>query len=150
MIIDSVKSFERYLNLHERFAQVHEFLKANDLTKLEEGKHVIDPNNIWCTITKTEGKGLDNPTPLEAHDSFIDIHIVLDGGELIGFKDRARCDCTDVKYDEANDVALIPDEDPEVYVSNFGGNFVMCFPQDCHSPLMGEGPLTKAVIKVRV
>ncbi len=149
MIIDSIKSFERYLNLHEGFAKVHEFLKTNDLKKLEEGNHVIEENNIWCSITKTECKGLDNATPLEAHDSFIDIHIVIDGGELIGFRDRAKCDCTDVKYDEANDVAIMHDE-PEVYVSNFGGNFVMCFPQDCHAPLMGEGPVTKAVIKVRV
>ena len=45
MILDSLKSFERYITLHERFGKVYEFIKSHDLHSLEDGKHVIEEDN---------------------------------------------------------------------------------------------------------
>ena len=41
MILDSLKSFEKYVNLHASFGKVLEFIRKNDLHTLSEGKHVI-------------------------------------------------------------------------------------------------------------
>ena len=54
MILDSLKSFERYITLHERFGKVYEFIKSHDLHSLEDGKHVIEEDNIWCTVSTSE------------------------------------------------------------------------------------------------
>lgn len=148
MIIDSVKSFERYRDFHKGFDKVYEFLKKNSLEKLEEGKYPIVPNDIWCSIQCADGRDVDPMPKMEVHDSFIDIHVLIEGEETIGFKDRAKCDLTSAKYDEANDCALF-EENPEVFVSCGKGNFVVCFPTDGHTPLLGSGKIRKAVFKIR-
>ncbi len=146
MILDSLKSFERYITLHERFGKVYEFIKSHDLHSLEDGKHVIEEDNIWCTVSTSEAR---EDAPLEVHDSFIDIHIVLEGTEIMGFRDRSGCLGVGVSYDEASDTALMK-ESPEAYISYSGDNFVICFPQDSHAPLLGSGTVRKAVFKVRL
>ena len=118
MILDSLKSFERYITLHERFGKVYEFIKSHDLHSLEDGKHVIEEDNIWCTVSTSEG-------------------------------DRSGCLGVGVSYDEASDTALMK-ESPEAYISYSGDNFVICFPQDSHAPLLGSGTVRKAVFKVRL
>ena len=141
MILDSLKSFERYITLHERFGKVYEFIKSHDLHTLEEGR-----DNIWCSVSMSEAR---EEAPLEAHDSFIDIHVILDGTEIMGFRDRAKCLGVGVNYDEATDTAIMK-ESPEAFISYSDDNFVICFPQDCHAPLMGTGTVRKAVFKVRL
>lgn len=149
MIIDSLKSFERYINLHKSFGKVYSFLRENDLHALTDGKYVIEENNIWCTVSSAAGKGLEELAPLEVHDSFVDIHVILEGTETIGFRDRAKCDGTDTKYDDSTDTAILLEE-PEAFVSYADDNFVICFPQDAHAPMMGNGNIRKAVFKVRL
>lgn len=149
MILDSLKSFERYVELHKSFGKVYTFIKGNDLHGLAEGKHNIEENNIWCTIVSAEGKGLENCTPLEVHDSFMDIHVVLEGTETMGFRDRAKCVGIEAKYDEAKDVAILAEE-PEAFISYSDDNMVICFPQDAHAPMMGNGTIKKAIFKVRL
>ena len=51
MIVDSLKSFEKYITLHKSFDKVYDFLKKNNLNALEEGRHIIEEGNIWCTVT---------------------------------------------------------------------------------------------------
>lgn len=150
MIIDSLKSFERYLKYHPGFDKVGAFLKKNDLYALEPGRYDIDEHNSWCTVWEGEAAGMETLPKLEVHDSFVDIHILLEGMETIAYKDRARCEGdTQAKYDEAEDVALLEDE-PEVFVSLAPGNMLFCFPKDAHAALIGTGRIRKAVIKVRV
>ena len=50
MIIDSVKSFEKYKTLVPGFDKVYDFLRGNKLQELEEGKHEIDGKNVYCTV----------------------------------------------------------------------------------------------------
>ena len=58
MIVDSLKSFEKYVTLHKSFDKVYDFLKKNNLNALEEGKHIIEEGNIWCTVTSYPEKEL--------------------------------------------------------------------------------------------
>lgn len=150
MIIDSIKSFERYKDFQPGFEQVYEFIRKNDLNSLDEGNHPIVENDVWCTIQNVDAKDLADAPKMEVHDSFIDIHILLEGDETIGYKDRARCTNLQMaEYNEAQDVALF-DEMPEVFISCSPENFVICFPSDGHTPLLGEGKIKKAVFKIRV
>lgn len=147
MILDSLKSFDKYVNIHASFGKVYDFILKNDLHALPEGKHVIEEGNIWCTVSTVECRD-ESDSPLEVHDSFIDIHVVLEGTEIIGFRNRSKCLGINVDYNAEKDVAIL-NEEPEAYVSYGDDNMVICFPQDCHAPLIGDGKVRKAVFKVR-
>lgn len=149
MIIDSIESFEKYLNLHKDFQKVYDFIKDNNLQTLEPKQYSIVKDDVWCTIWEGVGREYDEDVKLEIHDSFIDIHVLLEGQETIAFRDRVKCSSDDVKYDEASDIAFL-EETPEVYVNYGIYNFVICFPKDAHAPLIGEGKIKKAIFKVRV
>ena len=148
MIVDSVKGFEKYKGLHEKFGKVYEYIRKNDLQAMAPGEYEIDGPGVRCTIEEKEAKGFDD-IKLEVHDVFIDIHILLEGNETIGFRDRGQCVGSILNYDEGRDVAF-PEEAPEVYVNLDPGNLVICFPSDAHAPLLGNGRIKKAIIKVKV
>lgn len=148
MIIDSLRSFERYVQIHEHFSKVYDFIRKNDLHTLSVGKHEIDGKNVWVTISEQDALGLDSVPELEVHDTYIDIHVPLEGTETIGWRDRSKCSGVDVEYDAEKDFAMLKEE-PEVFVSVDPDNFVICFPKDAHAPLMGTGKLKKAVFKVK-
>ena len=59
MILDSLKSFEKYQTLQEGFNKVYQFIRKNNLHTLEEGKHEIEEGKIWCTIQSGELKGYE-------------------------------------------------------------------------------------------
>ncbi|MEF9930804.1 MAG: YhcH/YjgK/YiaL family protein [Bacteroidales bacterium] len=148
MILDSLKSFEKYQTLQEGFDKVYEFIKKNDLSKLETGEYEIDGKKAYCKIWQGELIGLE-PQELEVHDSYIDIHVLLSGAETIGIKDRAKCVTSNTTYDEGADITFIK-EDPENYIVMGVNNIAIIFPADAHAPLLGEGPCKKAIFKVIV
>jgi YhcH/YjgK/YiaL family protein len=146
MIVDSLKGFERYLNLHSRFAAAYEFLKKNPPESLEAGEYPIKGREVYCTIWEGEAKGLELPK-LEVHDSYIDVHILIDGTETIGLRDRGRCMGDNTSYDRDKDIAFL-EEEPESFITLGPGNIAIVFPYDAHAPLIGTGKIKKAVIKV--
>ena len=148
MILDSLKSFEKYQTLQEGFDKVYQFIKKNDLYSMECGKYEIDGKRVYCTISEGELRDVEE-AKLEIHDSYIDIHVLLDGSETIGIKDRSKCNTDNTKYQEADDIAFLEDE-PENYVVLGVGNIAVVFPVDAHAPLLGTGNYKKAVFKVHV
>ncbi|MFA7116016.1 MAG: YhcH/YjgK/YiaL family protein [Bacteroidales bacterium] len=150
MIIDSINSFEKYADFGEYFGLVYKFLKENKLQELEVGKYPIKGDKVWCSIWEGNAKNIDD-AKLEVHDSFVDIHVLLKGEEIIGFKNRMDCDfqAPNIKYDPAFDITFL-DDDPKVYLTNGIDQFVICFPSDAHMPLIGEGKIRKAIFKIAI
>ena len=148
MILDSLKSFEKYQTLQDGFDKVYQFIKKNDLQALAAGDYEIDGKRVYCTISEGELKDVED-AKLEIHDSYIDIHVLLDGSETIGIKDRSKCNTDNTKYQEADDVAFL-EEEPENYVVMGINNLAIIFPADAHAPLLGTGNYKKAVFKVHV
>ncbi|HBZ35864.1 MAG TPA: YhcH/YjgK/YiaL family protein [Bacteroidales bacterium] len=148
MIIDSLRGFERYLNLHSKFEKVFSYIIKNDVHKLEPGEYSVVGKDIYFTIWEGEGKGMVIPK-LEVHDSYIDIHILLEGNETIGFRDRSRCNGDGITYDPEKDIAFL-EEMPENFINLAPDNLAIIFPYDAHAPLIGEGKIKKAVFKVKM
>lgn len=151
MILDSIKSFEKYRTLVPGFDKVYDFIRNNKLDELKESRYEIDGENVYCTLFEGDLKGIED-CPLEVHDSYIDIHVIVEGVETIGIKDRCHCDDQgpDVKYKEENDIAFLNNDTPDNYVSIGAGNLAIIFPADAHAPLMGDGKVKKVVFKVMV
>ncbi len=148
MIVDSLRGFERYLNIHPRFEKVYRYILKTDLHALLPGEYPIVGKEIYCKIWEGDVKGIEIPK-LEVHDSYIDIHIILKGTETMGIRDRSRCMGDNVTYDETNDIAFL-EESPENFISLGEDNIAVIFPHDAHAPLIGEGFIKKAVIKIKM
>ena len=81
MIIDTIENLGNYVAMNPLFADVVEFLKANDLNKMEPGKYPIKDKDLFLNLTIAKGRGKDAAV-LETHIGMID---KLDAVEVIHF-----------------------------------------------------------------
>ena len=51
MVVDTLDNLEKYVSLNPLFADVVKFIKENDLSKLEDGKHFIKESNLCPLYT---------------------------------------------------------------------------------------------------
>ena len=56
MIVDTLDNLERYISLNPLFPEVVKFIKENDLTQLEAGKHPIQGADLFLNIAEAQGK----------------------------------------------------------------------------------------------
>ena len=100
--------------------------------------------NVMHCDTKTE------ISPMEAHEKFIDVQMVLAGEEKILVAEKASLN-TVTPYDEAKDIAFYAWENAEA-VTYGRGEAVVLFPEEAHLPGRAVGvPMTikKAVLKLK-
>ena len=148
MIIDKVENLEKYASINPLFPKVVEFLKANDLNKMEPGKYEIEGKDLFVNIQMAKGK-----TPAEAvietHNKMIDIQIPLSDAETFGYTQRDLL--PDVAYNEEKDITKIPDLAADSYLTCMPGMMAILFPQDGHAPCIAGVPeIKKAIFKVSV
>ncbi|MDR3180486.1 MAG: YhcH/YjgK/YiaL family protein [Prevotellaceae bacterium] len=148
MIIDSLLGLDRYFSLHPGFEKAYRFLRRQPLEQLAEGRHVIDGENVYATVSEGRGKAPE-AAKLEVHDSYIDIQIPVKGQETMGWRDRRNCKMLNTAYDEKKDMALY-DDLPEVFFTMEPENIVIFFPGDAHAPMIGEGVIRKIIVKVKL
>ncbi len=148
MIISNLHNSGRIEGLHPLFPRLFEYVKTHDLLHAPLGKIELDGDRLFINNV--------NPTCvpqaqqlLEAHRAYIDVHILLEGAERIGWK--ALEDVTDERqpYAEEGDCALYGDA-PSTYVDLKPGEILIVYPEDPHAPLIGEGKIRKLVAKVKL
>lgn len=125
-----------------------DFIKQNDLTTFPTGTHVIEDGKVWFNIVEAELRPAEKAL-LEAHDEFIDIHIPFSGPESYGVKKRADCLSPKGQIDKTNDIIFYDDKIEEL-ITREAGELTVFEPDMAHSPLIGEGHIHKAIIKVKV
>ena len=147
MIVDSLENFDKYTALHKRFKEVEKYLKEHDLMSLKSGRYEIDGRNLYVNIDEYTTKETSNP---EAHREYIDIQIVLDGHEKIGYADYKNGK-TETAYDRERDIEFLK-ADCE-YLKAESGRFFIFEPQDLHQPCITDGQsskVKKAVFKIKI
>lgn len=146
MIIDTLDKLGFYASLNPLFADIVDFLKTNDLNKLEEGKHFIKENDLFVNIQTAKGKSREE-AKLETHRKMIDIQIPLSGEETYGY--TPLCNLPDLEYNEEKDI--IKYEGPaDTYVTCKPGEMAIFFPQDGHAPCITSEPtIKKAIFKIK-
>lgn len=147
MIIDSLKGLERYTSFHPHFQKAFDFIRKEKLEQLPVGLHPIEGDELLCQIWEGDATTRENAT-LMAHDSYIMIHLLLEGSEIIAHKDRSNCDAEQALYKESEDLLLFK-EQGENLVSLSPGNLAILFPHDAYTAAIGNGPIKKAIIRVR-
>ena len=147
MIIDTLDNLEKYAALNPLFPKVVEFLKANDLSKMADGKYEIEGKDLFVNITTTKGKTPDEAF-IETHNKMIDIQIPITAAETYGYTQRELL--PDVEYNAEKNITKIPDLAADSYVTCQPGMMAIFFPQDGHAPCIAGVPeFKKAIFKVK-
>ena len=148
MILDVLENAHRYLALHMNFANAFDFLLRPDLKELPVGKYEVDGESIYAMVAKEPGRRKED-AQLETHERYIDIQLILDGVDDMGWKSKSLCKKPAGKYDQETDEQIFMDE-PDTWISTKSGAFVIFFPEDAHMSLISSGQIHKVVVKIAV
>ena len=148
MILSDLKHTERIEQLHPLFKEVFDYVKSHDLLHTECGRIELKGddlfiNNVNPTLIPEEKQ------VLELHRDYIDIQILLEGKERMGWKAIDELQEEVQAYDKEKDCALYADR-PTSFVDLVPGQFTIFFPEDPHAPIIGEGKVRKLIAKVRI
>ena len=140
---------EQYHQNKPAWDKAFAFLRDSDLLNLKPGKHSIDGDNVYATITEGPEKEFDQ-TAWESHRKYIDLQYVIKGKEKIGVAPTATAIVTK-PYNETTDAANYS-ADGRYFIAE-PGTFFLFFPGDAHRPNIkvdGYEVVKKIVIKIRV
>ena len=150
MVVDTLMHCEQYYVFGENFKKAFEFLKANDIRKMELGRHDIDGDNVFILVQEYESKSIDN-CGFEAHTKYADVHYVAEGFEYLGYGALERAGEPITEYDPTADAIFFEKECQFVLLQK--NDIAIVFPNDVHMPqkrALVPTPVRKACIKVRV
>lgn len=85
-------------------------LKEEDLLSKEFGVHKLDKDNFFVK-TQYETKNVEDSF-IEAHRKYIDIHLILNGSEIIEVEETDKLHIKK-EYDEENDCLILSGETPK-------------------------------------
>jgi YhcH/YjgK/YiaL family protein len=146
MILDALPEWTRYSTLHPAFPQAFEFLAGADLSSLPAGRFPIDGERLFVIVDSREGRGREGAR-LEAHRTYLDLQVTIEGTEVIGWRPLDGCHHPAGGFDQERDIGLFEDS-PETWLALPPGRFALFFPADAHAPLGGRGTLKKAIVKI--
>jgi biofilm protein TabA len=150
MILDSLSSASHYTSLHPHFAKAFEYLNNTNLAQLEDGKFDVDGDNIRAIVSNKNGVSAEEScAKFECHNKHIDIQVCINGNEQMGWKPRKHCVLPNGDYNDAKDVQLFLDK-PDTFFDLQNNQFTIFFPSDVHAPMIGEGPIKKLVLKIKM
>ena len=85
MIVSNLQNSSRIEPLHPLFKQLFDYVKSHDLLHTHCGRIELDEDNLFINnVNPTCVK--ESEQVLEVHRDYIDIHILLEGKERIGWK----------------------------------------------------------------
>lgn len=85
MIVSNLQNSQRVEGLHPLFKTLFDYVKTHDLLHAELGRIEIDGDNLFINNVNPECVTRDKQV-LELHRDYIDVHILLEGTETIGWK----------------------------------------------------------------
>ena len=150
MVIDKLSELTKYVHLHPRFEKAMDYIITTNLISLAPGTILVDGEDIKAIVM--EGHCVTAEESLagfECHNTYIDIQIVLQGKENVGWRARTNCAQPKGEYSEEKDVLFFADA-PTLFFELQAGMFSIYFPTDVHAPMIGDGAIKKVVMKVRV
>ena len=148
MIVSNLQNSHRIEGLHPLFKTLFDYVKTHDLLHEELGRIEIDGDNLF--INNVNPSCLEREKQLlELHHDYIDVHILLEGSETIGWKALEDLTTETKPYEKEGDCALYSDT-PTIWIDLKPGQFAIVFPEDPHAPVIGEGKIRKLIAKVKL
>ena len=148
MIFSTLSQAERYAKLHPLFPRAFDYIRNTDLNKLTVGIHPIIDKRLFVIVEEEQGRSRED-AKLECHRKYIDIQLVLEGTDEMGWKPLADCHQPIDDYSEERDIRFFNDA-ADSWISTPKNSFCIFFPEDAHAPLVSTGKIRKCVFKIAV
>jgi YhcH/YjgK/YiaL family protein len=148
MIFSSLAQAFRYTTLQPLFPRAFAYLRDTDLNALAPGVHQIIDKQLFIIVEEANGR-TRGEAKLEAHRRYIDIQLVLDGVDEMGWKALADCHQPLDEHNLEWDIRFFDDE-PATWITVPPQHFCIFFPEDAHAPLVGKGAIRKVIMKIAV
>lgn len=165
MIVTTIDECSRYYVMGENIKKALEWLKNNDITKMEDGRYDLDgkqlsktslldmkakeAQKVFILVQRYTTRTIDDCW-FEGHKKFIDIHYVAEGNEYFCYTPLKRAGKPTTEYDDAEDDYLY-NRDYESAVLMQQGDVVIVYPEDVHMPqrkVIFPSNVVKACIKI--
>lgn len=146
MILSSLAQSARYTALHPLFQRAFDYIRDTDLYALVPGRYNIVGEDLIAIVEHVFGRTREMAR-LEAHRRYIDIQLVLEGDEAMGWKPLVDCHNPVSDYSAEKDIQFFHDA-PASWIAVPPDHFCIFFPEDAHAPLVGEGSLRKVIFKI--
>ena len=149
MILAKNNTARDYLGIHPNLDLALERINEAFFAQLGTERVDIIPGECWCTKF-TYDTIPDEESFFEAHEKFLDIHLMLDGSERVEIASPA--DLEQFQNVPENDFYAYRGEGWQKLVLS-PGDFIVVFPDDAHKIKMQLGKpavVTKAVFKVKI
>lgn len=148
MIVSTLKHSDRIESLHPLFKTVFDYVKSHDLLSAPCGRIELQGDDLFINNVNPECVAAADQV-LEVHHQYIDIHILLEGEETIGWKPIEDCTNQTKPYDADADCELYA-EPASAYTTLKPGQFMIVWPEDPHAPVIGKGKIRKLIVKVKL
>ena len=149
MILAKNETARDYLGIHPNLDLALERITPAFLNTLGEERVDIVPGEVWCTKFTYETIS-DEESFFEAHEKFLDIHIMLTGSERVEVSSPKAL--TVFRSEPENDFWGYQGEG-RVKLTLSPGEFLCVWPDDAHKiKMMVNHPetVTKAVFKIKI
>lgn len=148
MILSTLANANRYAALHPLFQRAFEYIRNTDLLSLAPGRYPIIDKQLFAIVESVNGRTRAE-AKLECHRKYIDIQLVLEGTDEMGWKQLSDCHEPVSDYSEEKDIRFFRDA-PASWVATPANSFCIFFPEDAHAPLVSGGKIRKVILKVAV
>ncbi|MDO9012573.1 MAG: YhcH/YjgK/YiaL family protein [Gallionella sp.] len=148
MILSALSQSARYEALHPLFPRAFEYIRDTNLNALTPGVYQIIEDKLFAIVEHVPGRARE-AAKLECHRRYIDIQLVLDGDETMGWKPLEDCYNPVSEHNTERDIRFFLDV-PASWIPVPPDHFCIFFPEDAHAPLVGSGPIRKVIFKIAV
>lgn len=149
--LDNVEFAKQYQANKKYWDEAFAFITNTNLDTLSAGKHIIDGDNVFATISNGPTKDIDK-TGWEAHHNYLDLHLVISGREKVGVMNARTAKVTN-PYDAAKDLENFDINTKGDWYIEDPSTLYIFFPQNSHRPgvhVDGCDVVKKMVIKIRM
>ncbi|SQI36613.1 Toxin-antitoxin biofilm protein TabA [Leminorella richardii] len=151
MLTGNIHHLELTPYLPAKLRAAIEFVKKNVTADTPDGRYEIDGQNAFVMVSNNDTEAQESRRA-EYHERYLDIQIVLNGVEGMGFSNLPATETSEDLLAE-KDLAFIPSCPQEKLIAMQEGDFIVFYPGELHKPLctVGKpGKVRKALVKMLV
>lgn len=153
MIIGSLKNVSNQVPQHTNIRAALNYLQNLDPTQIVDGRYPIVEPTIFAIFQSYETERLPKVIEVEGHQKFIDIYLMLEGSEQIGWIPIDHLGDLP-EYDSQEDIwTKVVDKKQLSFITLHEGDLAVLFPEDAHAAMFIAGfpsLARKVVMKVAV
>lgn len=149
MIYAEIKNLVHYRGMGVYLDRAIDYLCSHPLEGLKAGHYEIDGRFVYMNVFDYETV-LEEGAFFEAHKKYADIHMTIDGEEIIGVSDISRVAVK--SFDREADLMEV-EGGVEHYIRLLPGKALVTLPEDAHKVKLAAGEpsaVKKAVVKVYI